>query len=44
MKNFILLDTSYMNMDDVSIDIAEKIMIAMRQKYIDNFKEKYNLK
>lgn len=44
VKNFILLDTSYMNMDDVSIDIAEKIMIAMRQKYIDSFKEKYNLK
>lgn len=44
VKNFILLDTSYMNMNDVSIDIAEKIMIAMRQKYIDSFKEKYNLK
>ncbi len=44
VKNFILLDTSYMNMNDVSIDIAEKIMIAMRQKYIDSFKEKYDLK
>lgn len=43
VKNFILLDTSYMNMNDVSIDIAEKIMIAMRQKYIDSFKEKYSL-
>ena len=43
MKNFILLDTSYMNMNDVSIDIAEKIMIAMRQKYIDSFKEKHSL-
>lgn len=44
VKNFILLDTSYMNMNDVSIDIAEKIMLAMRQKYIDSFKEKYDLK
>ena len=43
VKNFILLDTSYMNMNDVSIAIAEKIMIAMRQKYIDSFKEKYSL-
>ena len=43
VKNFILLDTSYMNMNDVSIDIAEKIMIAMRQKYIDSFKEKHSL-
>ncbi len=43
VKNFILLDTSYMNMNDVSIDITEKIMIAMRQKYIDSFKEKHSL-
>ena len=43
VKNFILLDTSYMNMNDVSIAIAEKIMIAMRQKYIDSFKEKHSL-
>lgn len=43
VNNFILLDTSDMNMNDVSIEIANKIMIAMRQRYIESFKEMYDL-
>ena len=43
VNNFILLDTSDMNMNDVSIEVANKIMIAMRQKYIESFKEMYDL-
>lgn len=44
VNNFILLDTTTMNMSDVSIEIAEQIMTAMRKKYIKSFKKKYNLK
>lgn len=44
VKDFILLDTSFMNMNEVSIEITEKILVTMRQKYINSFKEKYNLK
>ena len=40
----ILLDTSSMGMDEVSIEIASQIMPAMRKRYIKNFKQKYNLK
>lgn len=40
----ILLDTSSIGMDEVSIEIASQIMPAMRKKYIKNFKQKYNLK
>lgn len=40
----ILLDTSSMSMDKVSIEIASQIMPAMRKRYIKNFKQKYNLK
>ena len=40
----ILLDTSSMGMDKVSIEIASQIMPAMRKRYIKNFKQKYNLK
>ncbi|MGN1357761.1 MAG: HD domain-containing protein [Bacilli bacterium] len=44
VDNFILLDTTTMNMSDVSIEIAEQIMTAMRKKYIKSFKKQYNLK
>ena len=40
----ILIDTTYKNINDTSIEIASKIMIDMRNKYIENFKQKYNLK
>ena len=44
VEDSILLDTTSMSMDDVSIEIASQIMIAMRKKYIKSFKQKYNLK
>lgn len=40
----ILLDTSSMGMDEVSVEIASQIMPAMRKRYIKSFKQKYNLK
>ena len=40
----ILLDTSSMGMDEVSVEIASQIMLAMRKRYIKSFKQKYNLK
>ena len=40
----ILLDTSSMGMDEVSIEIASQIMPVMRKRYIKSFKQKYNLK
>lgn len=44
VENSILLDTSSMNMDEVSVEIASQIMPAMRKRYIKSFKQKYNLK
>ena len=44
VEDSILLDTTSMSMDDVSIEITSQIMIAMRKKYIKSFKQKYNLK
>ena len=44
VDNFILLDTTTMNMSDVSIEVAKQIMTAMRKKYIKSFKKQYNLK
>ena len=43
VENYILLDTTSMNMNDVSIKVASQIMFAMRKKYIECFKEKYIL-
>lgn len=42
--NYLLLDTSLMDLNDVAITVADKIMPTMRKKYIDSFKEKYNIK
>lgn len=42
--NYLLLDTSLMYLNDVAITVADKIMPTMRKKYIDSFKEKYNIK
>lgn len=44
VKDLILIDTTSISMNDVLVEIASKIMIAMREKYIKSFKEKYNLK
>ena len=38
-----ILDTTSMNMKDVSIEVASQIMPAIRKKYIKAFKKKYNL-
>lgn len=38
-----LLDTSNINMNEVSIIIASNIMEAMRKKYIDCFKKTYKI-
>lgn len=42
--NYLLLDTSLMDINDVAITVADKIMPVMRKKYIDSFKQKYNIK
>lgn len=42
--NYLLLDTSLMDLNDVAITVADKIMPIMRKKYIDSFKQKYNIK
>lgn len=43
VENKILLDTSYMDMNDVSVEIAAQIMPAMRKEYIKTLKKTYNL-
>lgn len=43
VQDLVLLDTSAMNMNDVSIEIAFQIMSIMRKKYIKVFKQKYSL-
>ena len=40
----IILDTTNMSMRDVSLEISESIMPVIRKKYIQSFKQKYNLK
>lgn len=44
VDNLIIIDTSYLNMNEVAIEITKKILISMRKKYISTFKEKYNIK
>lgn len=44
VEDSILLDTSYMSMDEVSVEIASQIMPAMRKKYIKSLKKEYKLK
>ncbi len=43
VEDFILLDTTPMSMNDVSVEVASQIILAMRKRYIKSFKEKYNL-
>ena len=44
VDNYVLIDTSSMIMNDVSVEIASGIMPEMRKKYIKSFKNRYNLK
>lgn len=44
VEDLILLDTTSMNINDVSSEIASQIMISMRKKYIKNFKKKYDFR
>lgn len=44
VEDSLLLDTTNMNMKDVSVDVATNIMPIIRKQYIKNFKIKYNLK
>lgn len=43
VKNSIWIDTSFIKMNDVSIDCACEIMNEMRKEYIESFKIKYDL-
>ena len=43
VEDSILLDTSSIGMDDVSLEITSQILPVMRKKYIKSFKQKYNL-
>lgn len=44
VEESILLDTTSIGINDVSVEIASQIMPAMRKSYIKSFKQKYNLK
>lgn len=44
VEDSILLDTTSMSMNDVSVEIVSQIMPAMRKKYIKSFQQKYDLK
>ncbi len=43
VEDSILLDTTLMNMNDVSVEVASGIMPAIRKKYIKNFKDRYHI-
>ena len=43
VDNYLLLDTSLMDLNDVAITVADEVMPVMRKKYIDSFKQKYNI-
>lgn len=44
VEDFMLLDTSSIDVNDVAIIVASEIMPAMRNQYIKSFKKKYDLK
>ena len=44
VDDFVLFDTSSSSLNDVAVEIASKIMSAIRKKYIRSFNDKYNLK
>ena len=43
VNTLILVDTSNINMNDLSIKVACEVMNVMRSKYIESFKKKYKL-
>lgn len=43
VENLLLLDTSSIGINDVSVEIASQILPVLRKKYIKSFKQKYNL-
>lgn len=44
VDDFVLFDTSSSSLNDVAVEVASKIMPAIRKKYIRSFNDKYNLK
>ena len=44
VDSYMLVDTSDMSMNDVSLCVASEILPVMRKKYIKSFKDKYHLK
>ena len=44
VEDYLLIDTSSMQMNDVSVEIATEVMKSMRKKYINSFKKQYDLK
>lgn len=43
VENSVLLDTTSMIMNDVSIEVASQVMPVMRKEYIKSFKERYKI-
>ncbi len=44
VDSYMLLDTSNIDLNDVSIEVASQIIPTIRKKYIKAFQQKYNLK
>lgn len=44
VSSMLLLDTTNIKLNDISLEAASKILPVMRKKYINSFKKKYNLK
>ena len=44
VDNYCFIDTTNNNMNDVSLEVASKIMPAIRKRYIKTFKEQYKVK
>ena len=44
VDNLALLDTTNMNMNDVSVEVASQMMTAMRKKYLTTFKRENKIK
>ena len=44
VDSYMLVDTSDMSMNDVSLCVASEILPVMKKKYIKSFKDKYHLK
>lgn len=44
VDSYALFDTSYISMNDTSIEVTSRLLPAMRKKYIKAFQQKYNPK